>query len=120
MASVLVADDSPLVRVALKKRLAAAGLAVREAESAAESGGISADEVGCAVLDLDLGDGDGVTVAKGLRARDAALPIAFFTSGTTDAMLAEAQAIGPVFHKPDEIDGVVAWARAALSPRHGR
>jgi DNA-binding response OmpR family regulator len=114
MGSVLVADDSPLVRVALRKRLAAAGIAVREAESAAESGSVGAGEVGCAVLDLDLGDGDGVAVARGLRARDAALPIAFFTSGATDGVLAEAQAIGPVFHKPEDLDRVVEWAAWAM------
>jgi CheY-like chemotaxis protein len=117
MPHVLVADDSPVVRAALRRRLAAVGLLVREAESAAESGVATATDLGCAVLDMDLGDGDGVAVARGLLARDARLPIAFFTSGTTDTMLAEAQAIGPVFRKPDELDDVVRWAAAAMSGR---
>ena len=114
MPGVLVADDSPLVRVALRKRLAAAGVSVREAESAAESSTVPTGEVDCAVLDLDLGDGDGVSVARGLREREAGLPIAFFTSGGTDDAIAEAEAIGPVFKKPDEIDLVVAWVARAL------
>ncbi len=72
--------------------------------------------LGNALLDLDLGDGDGADVAARLRATNGALPIAFFTSERGTEAVARAAAIGPVFAKPDDLDAAVDWIRRAAGP----
>jgi len=115
MRSVLIADDSPVARVSVARRVRAAGLAVVEQESAAGASAIDASSLSCALLDLELGDGDGTEVAERLRAAEGELPIAFFTSTRTPEMLARASTFGPVFAKPDELDKAVDWVS-----RHGK
>jgi DNA-binding response OmpR family regulator len=110
---VLIADDSPVVRLSVARRVRAAGLAVLERDSAASAGAVDAASIACALLDLDLGDGYGTDVAERLREAKESLPIAFFTStraGTpNDEKLERAAALGPVFAKPDDLDAAVAW-----------
>jgi DNA-binding response OmpR family regulator len=106
---VFVADDSPLVRAALVRRIREAGREVVEADSAASAADVDASAIACALLDLDLGDGWGTDVAERLRSAAAALPIAFFTSEQGGEHVARARAFGPVFAKPEEIDGAIAW-----------
>jgi DNA-binding response OmpR family regulator len=115
MRPVLVVDDSTLVRRALVKGLAAAGLEVREADSVATGSRVDATEIACAVLDLELGDGDGVAIADALRAKDDTLPIAFFSAGADAAIVDRARALGPVFAKSDGPTDVVRWATDARS-----
>lgn len=117
VASVLVVDDSPVVRFALRKALLAAGLEVAERDSVASSADVAPHELACAVLDLELDDGDGIEVAARLRADAPELPIAFFSSASSDALLARARALGPVFAKPSGLDGAVAWARDTTRAR---
>jgi DNA-binding NarL/FixJ family response regulator len=64
-----------------------------------------------ALLDLDLGDGDGDDVARALHARRPDLPVAFFSASTSAELVDRARAIGPVFAKPGELDAAVAWVR---------
>jgi len=113
--SVLIADDSPVARVSVARRVRAAGMDVLEEESAAGASAVDAAELSCALLDLELGDGDGTEVAERLRAREGGLPIAFFTSTRAPEAIARAEAFGPVFAKPDDLDAAVDWVR-----RHGR
>lgn len=113
---VLLADDSAVVRVAVARRVRAAGLAVVERDSAAAASGVDAAELTCALLDLDLGDGVGTDVAERLRTARPTLPIAFFSSTTTAEVLACARAYGPVFTKPEEIDAAVAWVATHARP----
>ena len=115
MRSVLIADDSPVSRVSVARRVRAAGLDVVEQESAAGASAIDASSLSCALLDLELGDGDGTEVAERLRATEGELPIAFFTSTRTPEILARASTFGPVFAKPDELDEAVDWVS-----RHGK
>jgi CheY-like chemotaxis protein len=111
---VLIADDSAVARVSVARRVRAAGIDVLEEESAAGASAVDATGLSCALLDLELGDGDGTEVAERLRARQGALPIAFFTSTRTPEILARASTFGPVFAKPDQLDDAVDWIQ-----RHG-
>lgn len=109
MARVFVADDSPLVRAAIVRRLRGAGRDVVEADSAKTAAAVDPSGLACALLDLDLGDGWGTEVAAALRAAAAELPIAFFTSEQGGERVDRAKTFGPVFAKPEEIDGAIAW-----------
>lgn len=113
MPTVLVVDDSPVARLALSRALRAAGFAVVEASSVAEGGRHDPDAVDLAVLDLDLGDGDGVELLEALRAGRPGLPAVFFSGGAPAPLLRRAEALSRVFRKPDELAGVVDWARRA-------
>ena len=109
MGRVLVADDSPLVRAAVVRRVREAGRDVVEADSVASARNVDASALACALLDLDLGDGWGTDVAERLRASASELPIAFFTSEQGGERVERAKTYGPVFAKPEEIDGAIAW-----------
>jgi two-component system response regulator RegA len=107
--TVYIADDSDVVRGAVRQRLLAEGLLVHAGGSAADSRSVTVRSFACALLDLDLGDGDGVDVAELLRVHQPELPVAFFSGGASPAVTARAKAMGPIFHKPDELDAAVAW-----------
>jgi DNA-binding NarL/FixJ family response regulator len=115
---VLIADDSAVARVALARRVRAAGLEVVEHASAASAMTADASTLACALLDYDLGDGFGVEVAERLRSARVELPIAFFTTSERADITAQAAAFGPVFTKPDELDAAIAWI--ALQTRSTR
>ena len=106
---VLIADDSAVARVSVARRVRAAGLTVVEEESAAGASRVDPSGLSCALLDLDLGDGNGTDVAERLRRTQGQLPIAFFTSTRTPEVIAKAATFGPVFAKPEELDQAVAW-----------
>jgi CheY-like chemotaxis protein len=112
MRKVLVVDDSALARRALSKALGAAGLAVHEESSVAAGASVDLGEMACAVLDLELEDGDGTEIATKLRASDPKFPIAFFSAGATPDVVEKARALGPVFSKSDGLPDAVAWARS--------
>jgi CheY-like chemotaxis protein len=104
---VLIADDSRLTRGILSERITSVGLQVLLCDCGASAKAVDAAQLSCALLDLDLGDGTGTEVAASLRAVRPELPIAFF-SGSATAQPA-AQALGPVFAKPDELEDAIAW-----------
>jgi CheY-like chemotaxis protein len=109
---VYIADDSEVVRSALERRLRAEGVHVHAGGSAADSRSITTRGFACALLDLDLGDGDGVDVAELLRTHQPDLSVAFFSAGASDAVTARAEALGPIFGKPHELEGAIAWVLA--------
>ena len=113
---VYIADDSDVVRRALASRLANEGLVVHSGGSAADSRSVTLRSFACALLDLDLGDGDGVDVAEVLRLHQPALPVAFFSGGAVASVMTRARAIGPVFRKPDELEAAVAWVLGCARP----
>ena len=118
MPSVLLVDDSPVALRALASRLALEGFEVREAGSLQSARSLDAPalaRVGCAVIDLELADGDGTDLAQALVSRRPMLPVAFFTTGATPSLVESARARGPVFLKPD-LAPVVAWVKRALRP----
>jgi DNA-binding response OmpR family regulator len=106
---VLIADDSPVVRITLARRVRAAGFEVVEHDSCASASTVDARTIACALLDFDLGDGLGVDVAARLRATASDLPIAFFTSTSRADVAPQASAFGPVFTKPDDLDAAIEW-----------
>ena len=108
---VLIADDSAVARVSIARLVRSAGFEVVEEDSAAGASAVECDGLGCALLDLDLGDGNGADVAAQLRSSAGDLPIAFFTSTSTPEALARAKVFGPIFAKPEELDAAVAWIR---------
>jgi len=111
---VLVADDSPIALRVLTRTLADHGLPVRAVSSASEARAVDTRGVAVAVLDLDLGDGSGVDVAEALRAARPVLPIAFFSSGASPAVVARARAIGPIFDKLSDLDALTTWVESEL------
>jgi two-component system response regulator RegA len=109
---VYIADDSDVIRSALARRLTADGLVVHAGGSAADSRSMTIRLFACALLDLDLGDGDGVDVADLLRVHQPDLPVAFFSGGAAASVMARARELGPVFKKPDELEDAVAWVKS--------
>jgi DNA-binding response OmpR family regulator len=114
MPFVLLVDDSAVARHAVARRLTAEGFQVHEAASAAEARAIPLAGIACAIIDVELLDGDGPSLAAELLATRASLPLAFFTAGASADLVARSQAHGPVFTKP-ALDPLVAWARAATA-----
>jgi DNA-binding response OmpR family regulator len=115
MWTVLLVDDSAVARRLLARRLEADGFRVCEASSMAAARKVDASTLGCAILDLELTDGDGTDLARGLCEKRPALPIAFFTAGTAPSLVEGARSRGPVFLKPD-LNPVIAWVKRATRP----
>jgi len=112
----LVADDAAVARTAVVRALKGRGASCVEASSAATAKGIDPGAIACALLDLDLGDGTGVDVARTLLSRRSDLPIAFFSAGAPNDVLEQAKALARVFHKPDELDDALAWVMQHVAP----
>jgi CheY-like chemotaxis protein len=111
----LIADDTATARTALVRALKGRGISCVEAGTAAAAKAVDASSIVCALLDLDLGDGTGVEVARSLLAARPELPVAFFSAGAAQDVLTEARAIGPVFRKPDDLARAVAWVTGHAS-----
>ena len=116
----LVVDDSELVRTQLRRAIDArspgALLRLDLAASFAEAAALDPSAYARALLDLDLGDGDGATLGEQYRARGAALALAFFTSETARSggdVWRRARALGACFSKPDDLARAVGWLLAA-------
>jgi DNA-binding response OmpR family regulator len=84
--------------------------------SAADSRSVTVRGFACALLDLDLGDGDGVDVAELLRVHQPTLPVAFFSGGAPADIVARARALGPIFAKPDDLEDAMAWVLGWAKP----
>ncbi|MEO8878341.1 MAG: response regulator, partial [Polyangiaceae bacterium] len=114
MPTVLIADDSAVVRLTLSSRLRASGVTVIEAGSMSAALRVDITAIDAALLDIDLGDGDGVTVAEALRAQRADLPLAFFSSETNEPIFSRAASLATIFSK-GAVSEAVAWALTATS-----
>jgi two-component system cell cycle sensor histidine kinase/response regulator CckA len=108
-ARILYVDDSPLARAAAARLLGARGFDVVVAGSAAEARAIDPLALRGALLDLEVGEESGTTIAEALRAARPELPVAFLTAAAEVAHLERARGIGPVFSKATETDRAVAW-----------
>ncbi len=104
-----MADDSPVARTALARRIAKEGFRVVEGDSAALSASVDPTSLAFAIIDLDLGDGDGTQLATSLRRASPGLPLAFFTAGALPAIVARARVMGRVFSKPGDLDLALEW-----------
>jgi len=105
----LIADDTATARTAVVRALRRRGVSYVEAGTASAAKAVDAFSIACALLDLDLGDGTGVEVARSLLAARPELPVAFFSAGAAQDVLTEARALGPVFRKPDDLVRAIAW-----------
>jgi len=108
MPSVLVVDDSAVVRLVLWRRLSAAGIAVREETTSAGARAVDTADLACAIIDIELPDGSGVDLAAAMLARNPSLRVAFFTSSTATPVVERARSLGRVFSKP-EVDRLLEW-----------
>jgi DNA-binding NtrC family response regulator len=115
MPTVLVVDDSTIIRRALATRFSSDGINVREAGSVHAARAVDCDSLSCAILDLQLADGDGTDLAAALHKRRPSLPIAFFTGGGVPSLVESARCQGPVFLKTD-LNALLAWVRRAVRP----
>jgi CheY-like chemotaxis protein len=115
MRIVLLVDDSAVARRVLARRLEGDGFQVSEASSMAAARKVDVASLGCAIIDLELPDGDGTDLARVLLEKRSALPVAFFTMGTAPSLIEGARARGPVFLKPDT-SPVVAWVKRTTRP----
>ena len=115
MPTVLLVDDSAVVRRVLTQRLVAEGFDVRAESSAAGARGVDLTTFACAIIDIELSDGSGADLADELLQRRTSLPVAFFTAGASAAVMEHARASGPVFAKPD-VEPLIAWTRTAGQP----
>jgi CheY-like chemotaxis protein len=112
MPTVLVADDSPVALLAIARRLRGEGFDVVEHTTALSASEADVTDLVCALLDVDLGDGDGSDVALALQEKRADLPVAFFSASVAPDVLLRARAVGPVFAKPDGLEAAIEWVRA--------
>ena len=117
MRTVLLVDDSPVARRVLSQRLVAEGFEVLEASSLATARKADVSLVACAIVDLELSDGDGTDVAKIFAEKRPSLPIAFFTMGTAPSLVEGARGRGAVFLKPD-VAPLIAWVKRVVRPSH--
>jgi len=115
MWTVLLVDDSAVARRVLARRLEIDGFRVCEASSLATARKVDLASLGCAILDLELADGDGTDLARTLLEKRPSLPIAFFTMGTAPSLVEGARSRGPVFIKPD-FNPVVLWVKRTTRP----
>ena len=82
---VLVADDDASLRLLCRVNLEYEGYRVLEASSAAEvEHVIDGEEVTLVLLDVHLGQDDGVAVARELREKRPEVRIAFFTGSASE------------------------------------
>jgi CheY-like chemotaxis protein len=115
MPTVLLVDDSPVARRAVSARLSSQGFEVREASSAQAARALDLSSLTCAVLDLQLSDGDGTDLAASLLSRRPGLPLAFFTAGAIPSLVESARCRGPVFLKPD-VGPLLSWITRLARP----
>jgi CheY-like chemotaxis protein len=115
MRTVLLVDDSAVARRVLARRLEAEGFLVTEASSMAMARKVDFATLGCAIIDLELPDGDGTDLARLLLEKRPALSVAFFTMGTAPSLMEGARSRGPVFLKPD-VNPVLAWVKRTTRP----
>lgn len=105
--SILIVDDSEVTRAALTSRLEQSGARVVCASSAKDALEVDARDIACAIVDVELGSDDGVTLADVLADRNPTMRLALFTAHEATHAIPDSRR---TFRKPDEIDSVVAWA----------
>ena len=114
--TVLIVDDSKLARIVAAKALTALRPEWQrvEASSAAEAHEIVAREpVDVALIDFNMAEKDGLTLAAELRQAHPALPIAIITANVQDEVIMRARAVDAAFiPKPVTKDGLEDFVSA--------
>jgi len=119
MATVLIVDDEPLIRWAVREILEDAGYAVVEAGSAGEAmsriAAADGHPVAVALLDLRLPDSDDLSLLRRVRAEAPACRVIIMTAHGTPELLGDAMKAGAfgTISKPFDLSSVVGLVRAA-------
>jgi DNA-binding NtrC family response regulator len=118
MTTVLVVDDEPLIRWAVREGLESAGYTVVEAGSARDaiaSLNDGAARVSVALLDLKLPDSDDLSLLRRVRQQVPGCRVIIMTAHGTPEILAEAVREGAVgtIAKPFDLTRVVDMVRGA-------
>jgi DNA-binding NtrC family response regulator len=115
-ATILVVDDEPLIRWSLTERLTAEGYRVVEAETAAGALAQHDEGVDLVLLDYRLPDGDGLSVLKRIKERDADTLVILLTAYASVDAAVDAMKHG-AYHfanKPFNLDEVAILVEKAL------
>jgi DNA-binding response OmpR family regulator len=107
--AVVVADDDAAFRMLLRVNLELEGYRVLEAENAERvQEAVSGDSVSLVLLDVRLGNDDGIALARDLRAEHPEVAIAFLT-GSAIGLAEDAEgASDAVIPKPFDLDDLSA------------
>jgi two-component system, OmpR family, response regulator len=107
--AIVVADDDAAFRMLIRVNLELEGYRVLEAEDAAGvQEAVSADAVSLVLLDVRLGDDDGIALARDLRADHPEVAIAFLTGSAIDLAQDAAGASDAVVPKPFDLNELSA------------
>ncbi len=111
--TVLVVDDDAMLAHIIGQLLLRQGLSVTVVNSCAEARAkTTPHKVG--VFDIQLGDGDGVALARQLVVTGQITHCVFFTGGAQRELLDQASELGEVFHKGDGPAPLVTAVQALL------
>ncbi len=119
MATVLIVDDEPLIRWAVREILEEAGYSVVEAGSAAEAmvriGEGGGHPVAVALLDLRLPDSDDLSLLRRVRGEAPACRVIVMTAHGTPEVLRDAimQGAFGTISKPFDLSNIVGLVQAA-------
>jgi len=119
----LLVDDEAALRFPVSRFLTASGFDVVEAEGVADAlDAFRAGAPDAAIVDLSLGDGDGLELMRSLRAMDGALPVVILTAhGSIDlAVQAMKDGAEQFFTKPVDLPTLRVVLERALDNRRHR
>ena len=114
--TVLVVDDESLIRWSIKERLTAAGLKVKEADTASGALAAARDGVDLVLLDYRLPDADGLSVLKRIKETDPDTVVLMLTGHGSVGVAVEAMKEG-AFHylaKPFDLDELTVLVEKGL------
>ncbi len=113
---ILVVDDEPPIRKLLRMGLASQGYEVLEAADARSAVAQLAEKPALVILDLGLPDVDGLELLRGIRQRQADLPVVVLSSRGDEAGKVAALDLGADDYvtKPFGMNELLARVRAAL------
>ena len=108
--SVLIVEDDRMTRLALTRLLAGRGHAVCPAGTVAEALA-QLDGQACAILDLNLPDGDGTQILRGIRDQGRSIRCAVVTGSSDGQLIRDAQQCGAelILRKPLDLPALLAW-----------
>lgn len=114
MSRILVVEDYPPIAAVLRTALRRVGHRTSWVSSVEQA--LSVDgEFDAAICDLELPDGDGVAVARGLLEDGSARVALFYTASRDPDLLERARGVGPVFSKDEGVWPLVNGLTALLA-----
>lgn len=115
--TVLIVDDSKLARIVAGKALAELQPEWQKAEASSAAQAmevLAAQPVDICLIDFNMVEKDGLTLAEELRAAYPAMPIAIITANIQDEVIARARAAGATFvPKPVTSEGLQGFLSGA-------